>query len=259
MVDTPLTAQHSRLRIFLPRKTVPVIAPRAARTSAQCNYGRGAIPSTDHRPPYVLSKRKPQPRRPSATGSGRRDSLDRRNPPSPRQRHPTARPGPSRIARRLRSPATTTDLTRAMNVTASAASQHLAIMPETGLVAGRRIGRARFTGPRIAASTFSIPRAAGHAQLAMTLPMRQVQGEASGGGRDPGRDGDQRASNGRGRCSGQAWCAGECGGGAGEVERHDRADQPGGVRGEPPGWSVRQRRVLQGGQRVTDQSLRAAR
>ena len=32
-------------------------------------------------PPYVLSNGTPQPRRPSDTGSGRRDSLDRRHPP----------------------------------------------------------------------------------------------------------------------------------------------------------------------------------
>jgi len=41
----------------------------------------------------------------------------------------------------LRSPATTTDLAAALQVTASAVSQHLAILRESGLVAGERVGR----------------------------------------------------------------------------------------------------------------------
>lgn len=41
----------------------------------------------------------------------------------------------------LRSPATTADLARALNVTPSAVSQHLAILRESGLVTGERIGR----------------------------------------------------------------------------------------------------------------------
>jgi DNA-binding transcriptional ArsR family regulator len=41
----------------------------------------------------------------------------------------------------LRSPATTTDLARALDVTPSAVSQHLAILRENGLVTGERIGR----------------------------------------------------------------------------------------------------------------------
>ncbi|GIJ43470.1 ArsR family transcriptional regulator [Virgisporangium aliadipatigenens] len=42
----------------------------------------------------------------------------------------------------LRSPATTTDLARALNVTPSAVSQHLAVLRDSGLVAGERTGRA---------------------------------------------------------------------------------------------------------------------
>ncbi len=41
----------------------------------------------------------------------------------------------------LRSPATTTDLARALDVTPSAVSQHLTILRESGLVTGERIGR----------------------------------------------------------------------------------------------------------------------
>ena len=41
----------------------------------------------------------------------------------------------------LRSPATTTDLARALDVTPSAVSQHLGILRESGLVTGERIGR----------------------------------------------------------------------------------------------------------------------
>jgi len=41
----------------------------------------------------------------------------------------------------LRSPATTTDLARALGVTPSAVSQHLGILRESGLVSGERIGR----------------------------------------------------------------------------------------------------------------------
>ena len=41
----------------------------------------------------------------------------------------------------LRSPATTVDLARALDVTPSAVSQHLAILRENGLVTGERIGR----------------------------------------------------------------------------------------------------------------------
>jgi len=41
----------------------------------------------------------------------------------------------------LRSPATTTDLARALNVSASAVSQHLGILRDSGLVAGERSGR----------------------------------------------------------------------------------------------------------------------
>ncbi len=41
----------------------------------------------------------------------------------------------------LRSPATTTDLARALNVSPSAVSQHLGVLRDSGLVAGERIGR----------------------------------------------------------------------------------------------------------------------
>jgi DNA-binding transcriptional ArsR family regulator len=41
----------------------------------------------------------------------------------------------------LRSPATTTDLARALGVTPSAVAQHLAILRDSGLVTGERIGR----------------------------------------------------------------------------------------------------------------------
>ncbi|MFC7640714.1 ArsR/SmtB family transcription factor [Streptosporangium lutulentum] len=41
----------------------------------------------------------------------------------------------------LRSPATTTDLARALGVTPSAVSQHLAVLRESGLVARERSGR----------------------------------------------------------------------------------------------------------------------
>jgi DNA-binding transcriptional ArsR family regulator len=41
----------------------------------------------------------------------------------------------------LRSPATTTDLARALDVTPSAVSQHLAVLRDSGLVAGARSGR----------------------------------------------------------------------------------------------------------------------
>ena len=41
----------------------------------------------------------------------------------------------------LRSPATTTDLARALGVTPSAVSQHLAVLRDSGLVAGERSGR----------------------------------------------------------------------------------------------------------------------
>jgi DNA-binding transcriptional ArsR family regulator len=41
----------------------------------------------------------------------------------------------------LRSPATTTDLARVLDVTPSAVSQHLGILRESGLVTGERIGR----------------------------------------------------------------------------------------------------------------------
>jgi DNA-binding transcriptional ArsR family regulator len=41
----------------------------------------------------------------------------------------------------LRSPATTTDLARALHVTPSAVAQHLAILRDSGLVTGERIGR----------------------------------------------------------------------------------------------------------------------
>jgi DNA-binding transcriptional ArsR family regulator len=41
----------------------------------------------------------------------------------------------------LRSPATTTELARAMKITPSAVSQHLGILRESGLVTGERIGR----------------------------------------------------------------------------------------------------------------------
>jgi DNA-binding transcriptional ArsR family regulator len=41
----------------------------------------------------------------------------------------------------LRSPATTTDLARALGVTPSAVSQHLRVLRENGLVARERTGR----------------------------------------------------------------------------------------------------------------------
>jgi hypothetical protein len=61
--------------------------------------------------------------------------------------------------------------------------------------------------------------------------LRQVQGQASGGGRDARRDGDQRAADGgAGRFAEPA--TGEGTGRSREVERHHRADQPGAVRAE---------------------------
>ncbi|MEU9835890.1 metalloregulator ArsR/SmtB family transcription factor [Streptosporangium sp. NPDC048047] len=41
----------------------------------------------------------------------------------------------------LRSPATTTDLARALGITPSAVSQHLRVLRESGLVARERSGR----------------------------------------------------------------------------------------------------------------------
>jgi DNA-binding transcriptional ArsR family regulator len=47
----------------------------------------------------------------------------------------------ARLLEALRSPATTTDLARALNVSPSAVSQHLGILRDSGLIAGERSGR----------------------------------------------------------------------------------------------------------------------
>lgn len=67
----------------------------------------------------------------------------------------------------------------------------------------------------------------------------QVQDQPPGTTRDPGRNRDDRASDRRRGRPGQPG-AGDDPGRAGEVERHDRHHEPGGVRSEDTGWQVRQ-------------------
>src|SRR4051794_41536181 len=70
---------------------------------------------------------------------------------------------------------------------------------------------------------------------------------AAGGGADPGGRVDQFAADGGGGRLGQRRAGGERGRGAGEVEGHHGADQPGGVGGEDPRGQVRQRGGLEVG------------
>src|SRR3954462_3260138 len=60
----------------------------------------------------------------------------------------------------------------------------------------------------------------------------QVQAQPPGGGRGPGRDVDERAPDRRGGRLGQRRGLGQGAGGAGEVEGHHGAEQPGRVGGE---------------------------
>ena len=87
---------------------------------------------------------KPQPRQPCATGSGRRDSLGLPAPTRPGSAA-TARPGPSRIGHGLGSSATTTDLARDERH-CEQLPQHSAVLRESGLVTGERIGCTVFYG-----------------------------------------------------------------------------------------------------------------
>ena len=68
----------------------------------------------------------------------------------------------------------------------------------------------------------------------------QVQGDAAGGGGDPGGGVHEGAANGRGDGFAQGW-AGEGAGGTGEVEGDAGQNEPGGVGGEDARGHVRQR------------------
>jgi hypothetical protein len=85
MADTPLTALRSRRRTFPPRRDRPGYCASCARTSSQMQTIGAArfLGALIIGPPHVLSKGTLQPRRPSATGSGRRDSPHRRHLPRP--------------------------------------------------------------------------------------------------------------------------------------------------------------------------------
>ena len=64
-----------------------------------------------------------------------------------------------------------------------------------------------------------------------------MEGDAPGGGRDPGGDVDDAPADRGGRCSGVR-AAGDGPSGTGEVERDDGEDEPRGVRVEPAGGQV---------------------
>lgn len=75
----------------------------------------------------------------------------------------------------------------------------------------------------------------GEEGLPVLLPgpvRRQVEQDAAGSVRDPGRDVDQLSADGRGAGLGVAR-AGQAAGGAGEVVCHGGEGEPGGVGGEP--------------------------
>ena len=89
--------------------------------------------------------------------------------------------------------------------------------------------------------------------------LREVQGQASGRGRDPAGYwiSLRRMVAVVARARSEARVAGEGGGGAGEVERDHRQHQPGGVGGELPGRQVRQGGVLQVGVDLFDDRVPA--
>lgn len=104
---------------------------------------------------------------------------------------------------------------------------------------GSRLGGSGSDWPRWAVGVFEQPR-----PLRFPLPvLRQVQDQPAGPADDPCRAGNQFPADPRGDRPGQPGI-GDGARSAGEVERHDRAHQPGGIRGELPRRHMRQGAVL---------------